>query len=90
VRLDRPIPDSALIFSLNFWVWLHSDVNTLVTMSDLRYMIERNLRDAGVVVVFPQRDLHVDVRRPLQVEVLATGNLTSEPAPAVPDKESVR
>jgi potassium efflux system protein len=79
--LDKPPPfvlfedfgDSALVFSLNVWVRLHSDVNTLVTMSDLRYMIERNLREAEIVVAFPQRDVHVDVRHPLQIEVLRTG-----------------
>jgi len=76
------------VFSLNVWVELHPNANTLVTMSDLRYMIEKNLREAGIVVAFPQRDVHLDVSRPVRVEVLGTDGTRTEPERGGPAPES--
>jgi potassium efflux system protein len=42
-----------------------------VIASDLRYMIDRSLRDAGIVISFPQRDVHLDLVGPVQVEMRA-------------------
>jgi potassium-dependent mechanosensitive channel len=38
--------------------------------SDLRFMLEKRFADAGISIAFPQRDVHVDSSRPLQVEVV--------------------
>lgn len=75
--LDSPPPfvlfedfgDSALIFSINVWLRLNPSTNSSVTMSDLRYMIERNLREAGIEISFPQRDVHLDVKGPVDVRL---------------------
>jgi small-conductance mechanosensitive channel len=37
--------------------------------SDLRYMACRALQEAGIVIAFPQRDLHFDEDRPLKIEL---------------------
>jgi potassium-dependent mechanosensitive channel len=35
-------------------------------------MFERRLADAGISIAFPQRDIHLDTARPLQIEVVGT------------------
>jgi potassium-dependent mechanosensitive channel len=42
-------------------------------------MLEKRLADAGISIAFPQRDIHLDAARPLQIEVV-TG--AAPPAPA--------
>ncbi len=34
-------------------------------------MIDKRLAEAGIAMPFPQRDVHVDSSRPLQVEVVS-------------------
>ena len=38
--------------------------------SDIRYRIDSLFREAGIVIAFPQRDVHLDTTRPLYVQVL--------------------
>jgi small-conductance mechanosensitive channel len=49
--------DSALNFELRCFI--REIDKRLVTLSDLNYAIERKLREAGIEIPFPQRDLHV-------------------------------
>jgi small-conductance mechanosensitive channel len=58
--------------------------------SDLRFMLEKRLADAGIAISYPQRDLHLDTARPLQIEVVG-GPLPATalpPAPATPPAAS--
>lgn len=61
--------DSALVFVLYFWFDLRSDGNPLVVASDLRLMIEKHLREAGIGVPFPQRDMHFTTAEPIRVAI---------------------
>ncbi|HQR21249.1 MAG TPA: mechanosensitive ion channel [Burkholderiaceae bacterium] len=61
--------DNALVFALYFWVDL-AKANGMQVMSDLRFMLEKRFAEAGVSIAFPQRDIHLDAARPLQVEVV--------------------
>lgn len=65
--------DNALVFAVYLWVDLAPDTNALQVMSDIRFMIEKQLGEAGIVVAFPQRDVHLDASRPLKVEVVPPG-----------------
>jgi len=62
--------NDALIFGLYVWVELKPDVSWAVVASDLRYMINKTLSEHGIVFAFPQRDIHLDTSRPLEVRVL--------------------
>lgn len=74
--LDKPKPevrfddfgDNALVFSLLFW-FDASQTRDNPLASDLRYMIEKALTEAGIVIAFPQRDIHLDSERPLRIEL---------------------
>ena len=62
--------DSALVFAMYFWLEMRPGVNSTVIMSDLRFMVHKALDEAGIAMPFPQRDVHFDAARPLQVQVL--------------------
>jgi small-conductance mechanosensitive channel len=76
--LDDPPPqvylddfgDNAVSFLVHFWVDLAQVANTMRVMSDLRFMIGKRLDEAGIVIAFPQRDVHLDAPRPIRVEVV--------------------
>ena len=61
----------ALLFGLYVWVEIKPDVSWKTIASDLRYMISKTLTENGIVIAFPQRDIHLDTSRPLEVRVLA-------------------
>jgi small-conductance mechanosensitive channel len=62
--------DNAVAFLVHFWVDLAQVANATRVMSDLRFMIGKRLDEAGIVIAFPQRDVHLDAPRPLKVEIV--------------------
>lgn len=77
--LENPAPqvlfedfgDDSLLFGLYVWVQLKVDVSWKAIASDLRFMINRSLSEHGIVIAFPQRDIHLDTSRPLEVRVVS-------------------
>lgn len=75
---DKPAPQvlfedfgsDALQFGLYVWVEIKRDVDWRSIASDLRFMIHKTLSANGIVMAFPQRDIHVDTAQPLQVKLL--------------------
>ena len=47
------------------------EVSWKAIASDLRIMINKTLTEKGIVISFPQRDIHLDTSRPLEIRVLA-------------------
>ncbi|MEW9798498.1 mechanosensitive ion channel family protein [Alteromonas lipolytica] len=66
--LDTPEPlvifddfgDNALIFEVYFWVNASAERDLRVIRSNVRFAIDDMFREAGIVIAFPQRDVHVD------------------------------
>jgi len=66
--LDSPEPiilfedfgDSALIFSVYFWVEVQETFDYRIIASDLRHMLDRRLDEANINIAFPQLDVHLD------------------------------
>jgi len=59
--------DSALTFKLRAYI---QDLQyRLSTISELHKAINQKFNDAGVVIAFPQRDLHLNTNSPLQVDI---------------------
>ena len=52
--------DNSLVFDLNVWVHANNESGLRGIRSDLRYRIDQLFGDAGVVIAFPQRDIHLD------------------------------
>ncbi len=61
--------ESSLDFELRFWVDVVK-ANSALVSSDLRHMIAGTFAEHNIVIAFPQRDVHLDMGRPLQVQVL--------------------
>ncbi|MFH1723684.1 MAG: mechanosensitive ion channel domain-containing protein [Elusimicrobiota bacterium] len=56
--------DSSLDFDL--LVWIDEPLNQFVVKSDIYYALERALRESGIEIPFPQRDVHIKTARGLQ------------------------
>ncbi len=52
--------DNALIFDLKLWIDSGEERDLRRIRSDIRFRLEELFDEAGIVVAFPQRDIHVD------------------------------
>ena len=59
--------NNSLEFSVSFWVRVKHIMELKQIPSDIRFRIDELFREQGIVIAFPQKDLHF--RTPLQVEV---------------------
>ncbi len=60
--------DSALVFEAHFW---SSVAGRIEVETELRHRIAEAFAQAGIVMSFPQRDVHLVTSQPLQIEVVA-------------------
>ena len=58
----------ALMFELRFWLHLRQTNKTEVE-SDLRFAIDELFADRGLVIAYPQRDVHLNLLRPVEVRL---------------------
>ena len=60
--------DSSLNFDLRVFV---ANVDTFIHVrNDLHTAIDKAFREAGIEIAFPQRDMHLDTSRPLEVRII--------------------
>jgi small-conductance mechanosensitive channel len=79
--------DNALQFELHFWVTMRTLSERLRIESDIRHRIDLLFREAGIVMAYPQRDVHLDAVRPLEVRVLpAESGAAADDAQSSPRK----
>jgi len=79
--LNKPEPmvlfadfgDNALTFEVHFWLRMRTLMDRRLIESDVRYRIDALFREAGITIAFPQRDVHLDTLRPLEVRVVKNG-----------------
>ena len=77
--LTKPAPiilfaefgDNALVFEAHFWVRMRRIMDRRIIESDIRHRVDTLFREAGIVVAFPQRDVHLDTTAPLQIQMLS-------------------
>lgn len=62
--------DNALGFEALFWLRARSLLDRRQVQSDLRFRVDELFREAGISIAFPQRDVHLDTLRPLQVRLV--------------------
>tara|TARA_R110001599_G_scaffold353881_1_gene602088 strand:- start:78380 stop:81703 length:3324 start_codon:yes stop_codon:yes gene_type:complete len=64
--------DNSLLIRVRFFL---DQLDTrLVTSSELMLDINRRLNAAGIVVAFPQRDVHLDTSTPLEIRVMSNAS----------------
>jgi potassium efflux system protein len=78
--LKTPVPfvlfhdfgDSALVFEVYFWITIHQIIERRVIESAIRFRIDDLFREAGIVIAFPQQDVHLDAAKPLKIRMIDT------------------
>jgi len=60
----------ALSLRLDFWIDLEIQPNRYRVLSDVRLRIEQLFAEANIVIPFQRRDIHLDVIKPLKVEMV--------------------
>ncbi|MCC6682690.1 MAG: mechanosensitive ion channel [Phycisphaeraceae bacterium] len=62
--------DNALIFDLYFWSRITRPMDLRKVHSELRFAVDAAMRQAGIVIAYPQRDVHLDSLRPIEVKMI--------------------
>jgi small-conductance mechanosensitive channel len=62
--------DNALIFEVYFWISIRQIIERRMIESHLRFRIDALFREAGIVIAFPQRDVHLDTQQPLELRLI--------------------
>ena len=68
--------DNALIFDAYFWCDVSGDRVLRQFRSDIRFRITDLFEKNGIVVAFPQRDVHLDAGDPLRIQLIAASEET--------------
>ncbi len=64
--------DNALIFNLFFWSSVSMPMDLRRVTSELRFKIDELFAEAGICIAFPQRDIHLDTLKPLEVKMVSS------------------
>ena len=59
-----------MVFDLYFWISMERIMDRRIIESDIRFHIDELFREAGIVIAFPQRDVHLDTQKPLEFRLL--------------------
>ncbi len=70
VVLFTDFGDNALRLEIYFWIRMASMMDRKKVESDVRFRIEEVFREAGIVIAYQQRDIHLQTKRPLEVQIL--------------------
>jgi len=62
--------DNALIFEVHFWISVRQIIERQRIESSIRYRIDELFREVNIVIAFPQRDVHLDTHKPLELRIL--------------------
>jgi len=72
--------DNALVFKAYFWLQLQPNTSFYEIESDVRHRIHKLLSEAQITIAFPQRDVHLDTVRPLDVRMVRDDEPPTEPS----------
>lgn len=70
--------DNALVFDVYFWITMDHIMDRRIIESDVRFHVDDLFREAGIVIAFPQRDVHLDTTRPLELKILNANGRTEK------------
>ena len=70
--------DNSLVFDAYFWVDVTGERLLREIRSDIRFRIAELFAENDIVVAFPQRDVHLDSKNPLRIQLMSTGADTEQ------------
>jgi small-conductance mechanosensitive channel len=62
--------DNALIFDIYFWCEAQAERELRVIRSDVRFRIDELCREKDIVIAFPQRDVHLYAKTPIELKTI--------------------
>jgi len=62
--------DNSLVFEVYFWIVIRMVLEKRQIESQVRFEIDQLFRQEGIVIAFPQRDLHFDTDKPLNIQLM--------------------
>ncbi len=71
--------DNSLDFEVHFWVRMRTHMQGRRVQSEVRRRIDASFRAAGIVIAFPQRDVHLDTDKPLQIALSQAPEISLAP-----------
>lgn len=71
IVLFQEFGDNALNFETFFWARISRPMDLRKIQSDLRFRFDELCRENGITISFPQRDVHLDTLKPLEVKMVA-------------------
>lgn len=74
--------DNALHFRVFFWTDIDRPMDMRHLQSDIRYRIDELCREMEITIAFPQRDVHLDSLKPVEVRLVDRGTSSGSPAAA--------
>jgi len=80
IILFKEFGDNALNFEAHFWIHMRRLMDRERVNSDIRIAAERAFDVAGITIAFPQRDIHLDTVRPIEVNLRTTAD-ARKPSP---------
>jgi len=72
--------DNALVFKAYFWLQLLPNTSFFEIESDVRHRIHNLFGEAHITIAFPQRDVHLDSLRPIDVRMVRDDEPPTEPS----------
>jgi len=80
IVLFEEFGDNALNFRGLFWTQFQQAIRPRITESEIRFRLYALFNENGIVVAFPQRDVHLDSSKPVEVRVVGDAETKDSPA----------
>jgi potassium efflux system protein len=62
--------DNSLIFEVCYWTQVSEVLDVKSIQSFVRFQIEQLFRENGIIIAYPQRDIHLDTNSPLKIQLI--------------------
>ncbi len=69
IILFKDFADNSLNFEVHFWIRMRTQMQRQRVESDVRHTIDDLFDEAGIVIAFPQRDVHLNATAPIEVRL---------------------
>jgi len=69
IVLFKEFGDNSLNFEAHFWIHMRTEMEGQIVESEVRHAIDCQFEKAGIVIAYPQRDVHLDMSAPLEVHL---------------------
>ena len=67
--------DNAIVFDAYLWCQVGGERELRQIRSAIRFRIAELFEENDIVIAFPQRDVHLDSKEPMRIEIVGDGTL---------------